>query len=48
MVVCYTEKDFERVKNIYEEVDAVNSATPYTIAAVVVDASREKPSASKL
>lgn len=48
LVVCFTEADFKRVKHIEAEVAAVRAATSYKITCVVIDASPEKPSASKL
>lgn len=48
VVVCYRDEDLERIIEIEGRVRTVNQKTPYDISAIVVDASRDKPSASKL
>ena len=48
LVVAYRKGDFERIKNIQEEVQKVNKDNDFHISAVVVDATYNKPSASNL
>ncbi len=48
IVIAYSDKDLERLKDIYAVVDEVNTATGCQVVAIVVDASPEKPSASRV
>jgi hypothetical protein len=48
IVVCYDDKDFDRVKDIHAEVDAACKTSGFALKAIVVDASRGKPSASRI
>ena len=48
LVVCYSDKDFERISGIDEEVRELNKHLPYTIKVEIVDASWGPPSASLL
>ena len=48
VVVCFDERDLNRVKEIQRAVRTLNSSSKLGISVVLVDASRDKPSASKL
>ena len=48
VVIIYSDKDVERIRDIHKVLDSVNSALEYRIRVIVVDASRGKSSASKL
>ena len=48
IAVLKSENDLKRMKDIQAKVEEVNQATGYQISSFFIDASREKPSASKL
>ena len=48
LVVCYTDKDYEKIQTINERIGKVNAKTGYEIHPVIVDASYGPISASKL
>jgi len=48
LVVCYTDKDYEKIQTINKRIGKVNAKTGYEIHPVIVDASYGPVSASKL
>ena len=48
LVVCYTENDFERIKEIDNIANKLSKETGFNINISIVDATLDKPSASKL
>lgn len=48
IVIAYTDNDMKKLSQIQERVEEVNSATDYTITAIVIDARKNPLSASKL
>ena len=48
MVICYNERDFEKIKNIESEIDLLNKNFKMKLASIIIDATRNKPSASNI
>lgn len=48
LVIVYNEEEFEKIKDLEERISKVNHDYSIEITAYVIDATKNKPSASKL
>lgn len=48
VVIVFNDKELEKIKGIYQKVEALNKRLSYTLKAVIIDARRAPPSASLL
>jgi len=48
LVICYNEKDIKKVSEIYDVANKVGKKNKVDLDVIIIDASRDKPSASKL
>jgi hypothetical protein len=48
MVICYNKKDFNKVEYIDNNIEVLNKKYGMNLAAIIIDASLEKPSASNI